>query len=108
MVCVSGAARGGTDVSMGGKHGAMMSMGSHGFGTASSKGAVYPATQLAAPGGFTAAELKQHTATMQAQQGHKVGGRAQEQDSLARFLAEQPTVVSMLQPEPEPEPKPAD
>ena len=91
---------------MGGKHGAMMSIGSHGFGAASSKGAAQPTTQPVAPGGFTAAELQQHTAAMQARQGQEINGQWVERDSLARFLAEQPAATtccsgSMLEPEPE-------
>ena len=89
-----GAVRG---ASMGGKHGGAMGMGSLGFGAASSKGAagVAPAP---APGGFTAAELLQHT---EAAAGAPAA--AVRQDAMARFLGDG---QAALEPEPEPEPEP--
>ncbi len=112
-----GAVRGGT-TSMGGKHGAMMSMGSLGFGATSSKGAVVVVAQPG-PGGFTAAELEQHTTAMQAQEGeglsatgnaiHREGAaKMAREERISRFLAEQrpasPSDANLVRFESEPEP----
>ena len=90
-----------------------MTMGSHGFGAASSKVASTVVAQ-AAPGGFTAAELQQHTSAMQMQacasegvhnHGSANGAR---HERMARFLADQPLMpmdgdrLSLAEPEPEP------
>ena len=85
---------------MGGKHGAMMSMGSHGFGAASSKGQGAP-QQQAAPGGFTAQELQEHTAAIKQQE--KLEAEGARRDRMVRFLEEQPgTLMDTAEPEPEP------
>jgi hypothetical protein len=92
-----GAVRGNT-ASMGGKHGAMMAMGSHGFGAASSKGAGSVVAE-SGPGGFTAAELQQHTMREQERlraiddDGHSRGNADMaREERMERFLAEQPLI----------------
>ena len=101
-----GAVRGGGAASMGGKHGAMMSMGSHGFGAASSKGAGTVVAQPG-PGGFTAAELEQHTAMQEQERLSVVGDGDANMARMARFLAEQTAVSTDVNAtdtaEPEPE-----
>ena len=68
---------------MGGKHGAIMTMGSHGFGAASSKGQA-AAQMQAAPGGFTADELQRHTAAMKEQEQSEAEGARR--DRMEQFL----------------------
>ena len=104
-----GAVRGVGAASMGGKHGAMMSMGSYGFGTASSKGAGIVVAQPG-PGGFTAAELEQHTAMQEQERLSVIGdGNAvmSTEDRMAQFLAGQTALSTNVNAtdtsEPEPE-----